>query len=71
MKYKICPKCRFVYDTPKKEDEACMCLPEGKTCVADCVHFGRCDMLGVIRVEKQAMCDWWPIRFVQRGANIN
>jgi len=61
--YKICPECHFVFENPDKE-EACMCLPEGKTC-NDCAHYARCKGLGVIRQEPQRACDWWPIRFVQ------
>ena len=60
---KVCPECHFTFENPDKE-EACMCLPEGKTC-NDCRHYFRCFMLGVVRKQPQKNCDWWPIRFAQ------
>lgn len=65
-KYKICPKCHFVFDTLDTVEKGCMCLPEGKVC-NDCGHYAWCKGLGVIRGhgEPQRMCDWWPIRFVE------
>jgi hypothetical protein len=50
--------------TRASHSEPEMHLPAGKTC-ADCRHFERCSAIhGHIAADE--VCDWWPVRFVQR-----